>query len=90
MRIVTGGSVQRNMNEKSANVDKIEFPTAGEDPLVPNGTTGTLWLVNLPTHVGPYSAGDELQYSDSNHNNDSTLTVNSVVGPTKYKITKTA
>jgi hypothetical protein len=37
-----------------------------------------------------FVTGNILYYRDGNNNNNANLTVNSVVGPTKYKVTRTA
>jgi hypothetical protein len=86
---VKGGMVSLDGNEKvKAAVDQIDFPTANRvNGQVPGGAVGVLALTNVPDHQN-FVKDNQLKYSDSNNNNNATLTVNSVVGPTKYNVTK--
>lgn len=91
-KTVIGGIVHRNNQpeSQSATVEKIEFPNLQPNDTVPVGAQGTLYLKDAPPVIGHYDRGNNLDYSDSNRHNDSTLNVNSNIGPTKYTITKTA
>jgi len=91
-KTVIGGTVYRvgQPVEQAATVEKIEFPTVGADQSAPVGAQGTLYLQDTPPVIGHYDQGDDLYYQDSNHHNDSTLHVDSNIGPTKYTVTKTA
>ncbi len=91
-KIVLGGIVYRNnqTRKEAAEVEKIEFPTVAPAATVPLNSQGTMYLKNTPPVIGHYDMNDVLYYEDSNHHNDSTLRVDSNIGPTKYTVTKTA
>jgi hypothetical protein len=90
-RKVLGGGVTLVRNVKAtATVEVIDFKAPVNVPVVPNGTTGTMTLTAPPAVVGCYTVGDDLHYQDSNRNNDSTLHIDTVIGPSKYGVTKKA
>ncbi|HCA26083.1 MAG TPA: hypothetical protein DEP05_00220 [Betaproteobacteria bacterium] len=91
-KTVIGGTVYRvdQSVKQAATVEKIEFPMVAADQSVPVGAQGTLYLQDTPPVIGHYDKGDDLNYQDSNRHNDSTLHVDSNIGPTKYTVAKTA
>lgn len=88
---VTGGVVSLNGNASvKATVDTLNFPNANRvNGQVPINAVGVLTIKNVPDYQN-FVALNSLNYADSNHNNDAILRVDSVVGPTKYNITRTA
>ena len=68
----------------------INFPTANRvKSRVPINSTGVMTSKNPPDFKN-FMKGNALNYEDSNNNNNASLIVTSVVGPTKYNITKTS
>lgn len=91
MRTVIGGAVRRQGQAQnlSAGVDHIDFPNVGPGVVVvPAGAQGTMWLTAPPPVIGHYDVNDVLDYGDGNNNNNATLVVTGVVGPSKYQVTK--
>jgi hypothetical protein len=88
---VEGGMVSLSIDPSvKANVKTILFPNDNRvNGQVPNGAQGTMTLKDVPDHKN-FATGNVLYYRDGNNNNNANLTVNKVVGPTKYKVTRTA
>ena len=88
---VNGGMVSLSTNPAvKANVEVINFPNANRvNGQVPIGAQGVMTLKNVPD-IQNFATGNNLYYRDGNNNNNATLRVDSVVGPTKYNITRTA
>ncbi len=89
---VEGGQVLLpDQDEKYASpVETIVFNIDQRDPQgqIPLGTGGDMILTRLG-QTDRYARYAELNYSDSNNNNDAVLTIVSVVGPLKYNIERT-
>ncbi|MEM8927648.1 MAG: hypothetical protein AAGC45_05560 [Bacteroidota bacterium] len=87
---VKGGVVSLSTDcQVKATVDNIDFPNSErEDGKVPMNAEGTMLLTNVPDKQN-FAKGNVLDYRDSNRNNDSKLTVTSVVGSIKYKVKRT-
>jgi hypothetical protein len=91
MRTVIGGAVRRQGQAQnlSAGVDHIDFPNVGAGVVVvPAGAQGTMWLTAPPPAIGRYDVNDALNYGNGNNNNNATLVVQQVVGPSKYQVQK--
>ncbi|WP_281990576.1 hypothetical protein [Aquimarina aggregata] len=88
---IVGGIVSLTTNPKvKAIVNTIDFPNVNRvHGQVPIGAQGVMVIKNVPDHQN-FVPGNILNYRDSNNNNNAQLTVNSVVGPTKYNVTRTA
>lgn len=88
---VKGGIVSLSTNVTvKAEVNTIEFANSNRvNGAVPINAEGVMTLNKTPDHQN-FVKGDNLNYRDSNHNNDASFKVTSVVGPTKYKVTRTA
>jgi hypothetical protein len=88
---VEGGVVTLSTDSKvKATVNNIIFPNDNRiNGQVPIGAQGTMTLKDVPDHQN-FATGNILYYRDGNNNNNVNLTVTSVVGPTKYKVTRTA
>ena len=86
-KIVKGGIVSRvgEPDKSAVPVETITFPDVGPNVTVPPGSHGTLIVSRVPQT--PYTKADTLFYRDSNHHNDTNMTIDSVSGPTKFKIT---
>lgn len=90
-KTVEGGVVELHGNDKTRTpVVTITFPAIAANVSVPVGANGTMILKDAPPVVGHFDAGNQLNYADSNHNNDSTLQVTANIGPAKYNIQKVA
>ncbi len=87
---VEGGIISLTDPSVKATVKTILFPNDkrvnGQVPIV---AQGTMILKNVPDHKN-FVRGNVLYYRDGNSNNNVNLTVNSVDGPTKYKVTRIA
>ena len=88
---IEGGVVSLSTDPSvKAAVKTILFPNVNRvNGQVPIGAQGTMTLKDVPDHEN-FVIGNVLHYRDENNNNNANLTVNSVVGPTKYKVTRTA
>ncbi len=88
---VEGGMVSLSTDQSvTATVKTILFPNDNRvNGQVPIGAQGTMTLKDVPDHKN-FATKDVLYYRDGNNNNNANLTVNSVVGPTKYSVTRTA
>jgi hypothetical protein len=86
-RTVTGGSYRRD-NEAAAYYvgnESTVFPTLNpQGPLPPPGAEATATLQKPPNT--PYAVNEQVMYFDGNNNNTVHFTVQSVVGPSKYKL----
>lgn len=87
-RIVEGGVVELRGNQVTrTDVVSITFPNLQPGvAVVPAGAAGTMILRTPPPQIGHFNRGDQLDYADSNNNNNRTLTVTSNIGPSKYAI----
>jgi hypothetical protein len=88
---IEGGAVSLQNDVKvKAIVDTINFPDANRvNNRVPVNSVGVMTLKSPPDNKN-FKNGDTLNYRDSNNNNDASLAVKSVVGPSKYNIMKTS
>lgn len=86
-----GGNVSPNADgTHSTPVNEIEWDgNPGPNNSVPQGATGVLLTKDAPrVPGGHYNSNQTIYYHDGNNNNWAPLTVNTYVGPIKYKVTK--
>jgi hypothetical protein len=87
-KITVNGGVVHKIDKPKEKVDVIEiiFNDVVRDAggRVPVNSEG--WLIVNQTPKELYTAGDRLDYTDSNRHNDSELQVLSMFGPNKYKV----
>lgn len=88
---IEGGIVSLSTDKTvKATVETILFPNDDRvNGQVPVGAQGTMTLKDVPDHKN-FTTGNLLYYRDGNNNNNANLTVDSVIGPIKYKVTRTA
>lgn len=88
---IKGGAVSLQNDKKvKAISDSINFPNANRvDGKVPVNSAGVMTLKSPPDNKN-FVKGDALNYIDGNNNNNASLAVTSVVGPSKYNIVKTS
>jgi hypothetical protein len=92
MAITVTGGVVSSANKPSikATVDTINFPTSNRvGGQVPVNAAGVMTLKAPPDYQN-FAVNNVLKYADGNNNNNAQLTVTGVVGPSKYKVTRTA
>lgn len=86
-----GGVIDRVNNRRTKYyADKVEYSAANLGQVAP-GTKAVLYLrVPVPQSDPPIVRNNDLFLSCSNHHDDHAFRVDSVQGPTKYKVTVTA
>lgn len=89
MNIVTTGittpTANRNDTRYYAPITSLAFPTVQQGTLPSAGSKGTLVLKKVPPFAN-YVKGQGILYQNSNNHNTVRMTVEEVVGPTKYNV----
>jgi len=85
---VNGGVVTvSNAATVKATVDNIVFVGNRVNGQVPLQATGVMVIKNVPDGRN-FNSLEVLFYRDGNNNNNASLRVDAVVGPTKYNVTR--